>query len=403
MDARAHSPPGSTYLPAVGPGGIEMAPQRLPLTDPGEAELQIDTPFWNTALEWQTVARYNDSTAPLPMSPSERKTLLRNSAIKLVALLLGSLAVLAFVLWLALPTIDAEHRSALRIPRNFEQLHALNSVLLEYTKDNYARVMFAWVAVYLYLQSFSIPGSMYMSILAGALWGVHVALPLACVVIAFGSTLCFLLSSCAGECIRAVPQWDARVRKWQDAIAEHSHDLLSYLILVRITPIPHFVVNLVSPHLGVPIGTFWLSALFGSIPQTVIHTAVGEKLDEIVSSKDMHIFTLHNMLLFGLVVVAATAPMILRRLFSTTAPDAPHGPIHLDENAPQRQSFVDRVLPLVYPRWRRRRASASETLDEDAPPLDESADAWRDIEWRQRPLADMPPMDEGSQSFSVGR
>ena len=32
------------------------------------------------------------------------------------------------------------------------------------------------------LQAFSIPGSMYMSILAGAMWGVPLALPIVCAV-----------------------------------------------------------------------------------------------------------------------------------------------------------------------------------------------------------------------------
>lgn len=178
------------------------------------------------------------------------------------------------------------------------------------------------------------------------------------------------------------------MRNWQDAVAEHRHDLLSYLVLIRLTPIPHFVVNLISPHLGVPIGTFWLSALMGAVPQTVIYTALGEKLDEIVTSKDVRIFTLHNLLLIALVLVAMTAPALLRRMFNAAPPDAPHGPIHLDEQP----SLVDRALTLIYPRWRNRQQPVA--LDEDAPPLDDSIDAWRNLDWRQRPLAGMPPVEE---------
>lgn len=35
---------------------------------------------------------------------------------------------------------------------------------------------------YASLQAFSVPGSMYLSILGGALWGVLIALPLVCFV-----------------------------------------------------------------------------------------------------------------------------------------------------------------------------------------------------------------------------
>lgn len=373
MNTWAHSLSGPGATESGHPGSIELSAQRGAPFDPGEAELRLETPFLDTTVEWQGVAHYNDSNAPLPLSPSQRKRLIVRSASKFALLLFGSFVVLAFMLWLLLPTVEGQDRGALRIPLSIEQLHALFSVLQKYTSNHYARTMFAWICILLFLQAFSIPGSMYMSILASALWGIPVALPLVCTVVATGSTLCYLLSSMAGECIKAVPQWDARVRKWQEAVAEHRHNLLSYLVLVRMTPIPHFVVNLVCPHLGVPIGIFWLSALLGVLPQAVIHVAVGEKLDEMVLQENVRIFTLHNVLLIALVVVAATAPMILRYLFSTTPPDAAHGPIHLDN----RPSLIDRAVNIVYPRWQRRQPRG--VFDEDAPPLDESAGAWRDL------------------------
>lgn len=182
MNARAHSPPGAAYGPTVDPGSFELSAHNGHEIDPGEVELRLDTPFMDTAVEWQGVARFNDSNAPLPLSPSQRKRLLLQSAGKFVLCLFGSLTALLLVFWLTLPHMEDDDRAALRIPRNFEQLHALTHALEEYANEHYVRVMFAWACVYLFLQAFSVPGSMYMSILASALWGIHVALPLACIV-----------------------------------------------------------------------------------------------------------------------------------------------------------------------------------------------------------------------------
>jgi uncharacterized membrane protein YdjX (TVP38/TMEM64 family) len=51
-----------------------------------------------------------------------------------------------------------------------------------YKERNFYRVLGSFVVVYLFLQAFSLPGSMYLSILAGALWGVFGSLILVCFV-----------------------------------------------------------------------------------------------------------------------------------------------------------------------------------------------------------------------------
>ena len=164
------------------------------------------------------------------------------------------------------------------------------------------------------------------------------------------------------------------MRRWQEALSAQRHNLISYLVLLRISPVPHFVINLVCPHLGVPIGTFWLSALFGSLPQTVIHTAVGEKLDDVVSSDSGSVFTWHNLLLFGLVAVAAAAPMLLRNAFHASSPEHTAAP----PPPPRRErgpSLIDRALSLVYPRWRH--AQPVMLGDDDASPInDQYRDEW---------------------------
>ena len=59
------------------------------------------------------------------------------------------------------------------------------------------------------LQAFSLPGSMYLSILGGAVWGVPRALPLACCCVATGATLCYLISAALGPALLTLPKWKA--------------------------------------------------------------------------------------------------------------------------------------------------------------------------------------------------
>ncbi|KPV74109.1 uncharacterized protein RHOBADRAFT_16290, partial [Rhodotorula graminis WP1] len=115
------------------------------------------------------------------------------------------------------------------------------------------------------LQTFSVPGSMYLSILGGALWGVLIALPLVCFCVATGALLCYLMSAALGPAVlRNSEVWRERVEAWTDRVAKHDSNLVSYLIVLRIAPLPpHWMVNVVAPHLGISVWKFWLSTFLG--------------------------------------------------------------------------------------------------------------------------------------------
>jgi hypothetical protein len=94
--------------------------------------------------------------------------------------------------------VNRVDKPALRIPKSFADLQALNTLLKKYRDIYPFRIVICYVAVYLLcvlmipeslvllilgnlsLQAFTLPGSMYLSILAGAIWGMPRAIPLAC-------------------------------------------------------------------------------------------------------------------------------------------------------------------------------------------------------------------------------
>ncbi|WFD26537.1 hypothetical protein MNAN1_001520 [Malassezia nana] len=307
--------------------------------DVQEDEVHLDTPFLESTLAWQALPAYHQRDAPLPLAPYERRRVIVRTVVTTVALFAFSVIVVLLILLLALPPMTPEDRAVLRLPRSMHQLQEMSAVCAKYNEEHRNAVLFAWVSVFLFLQTFSIPGAMYMSILAGALWKVPLALPLVCACIATGASLCYLLSWHVGAIFRAIPRWQHRVEAWKTTTQQYRHHMLSYLTMLRMMPVPpHFLVNIMAPHLGIPLSTFWWSTLLGVFCSSLVYTAIGEELGQLAGPQAFHIFTWRNAMLMVLVLMAATLPGMLKsRVQAPEAPRAP-GSIRLDEEAPSASS-----------------------------------------------------------------
>jgi len=157
---------------------------------------------------------------------------------------------------------------------------------------------------------------MYLSILGGAVWGVARALPLACCCVATGASLCYLISAALGPALLTLPKWKAKLDTWADKIQSNRDNLLSFLIVLRIAPLPpHWVVNIICPHVGIGLVPFWISTFFGIFGVTVIHTTIGGGLDEMTSADDFHLISLKNFLGLSAIVIGVLIPVGLRYWF----------------------------------------------------------------------------------------
>ncbi|PCH42645.1 oxalate transporter [Wolfiporia cocos MD-104 SS10] len=250
-----------------------------------------------------------------PARPSNKRILF-GATLKMAAIFSLSTLFLGATLWLALPTLDEEDRPDLRIPKSFAQLQALNTLLKKYRDIYPCRIVVCYVVTYLFLQAFSLPGSMYLSILGGAVWGVPRALLLACTCVASGATLCYLISAALGPALLTMPKYKARADVWSAKISAQKDNLISYLIVLRIAPLPpHWVVNVLCPHLGIGIVPFWISTWLGILGVTVIHTTIGGSLDDMTSADDFHLISWKNFFMLAAVVVGVMIPVGLRYVF----------------------------------------------------------------------------------------
>ncbi|KAI0703824.1 hypothetical protein BC835DRAFT_1262421 [Cytidiella melzeri] len=271
------------------------------------------TPTPRTALLSSSAEQTYGATQP--SQPSTRRILM-NATLKMAVIFVLSTAFLGATLWLALPRLDEVDRPHLKIPKSFAELQALNTLLKKYRDIYPYRIVICYVTTYFFLQAFSLPGSMYLSILGGAVWGVPRALPLACTCVATGATLCYAISAALGPAILVIPKWKARLEVWSEKIRAQKDNLISFLIVLRIAPFPpHWVVNVVCPHVNIGVVPFWISTWLGIFGVSVIHTTIGGSLDDMTSAADFHLISWRNFFLLSAVVVGAMIPVGLRYFF----------------------------------------------------------------------------------------
>lgn len=243
-----------------------------------------------------------------------QRPMLRAVGQLLLLFVVGS-TLLGGTLYLALPSLDDVDRPLLHVPTSFDELKALNTLLQKLKTLYPARTVICFVVTYLYLQAFSLPGSMYLSILAGAVWGVPFALPLCCLCVASGATLCYLISACFGPALLALPKIKNKIEQVAQKMDDPTHrqNLIPYMIVLRMTPLPpHWTINMACPHLGIGIAPFWVSAFLGVMGVTTIHTTIGGGLEQMTSSEDFHLISWRNFFGLGAVLFAVCVPIVLR-------------------------------------------------------------------------------------------
>ncbi|KAJ6577231.1 hypothetical protein B0H19DRAFT_1118777 [Mycena capillaripes] len=287
------------------------APLSLSFAHQNASEYTLHNVGDQTPINTPTTPSYG-ATGPRPSS----RRLIFNATLKMACVFLASTILLGSILWLALPTLEEDDRPKLRIPKSFEQLQDLNGILKKYRDIFPFRIFICFVVTYLFLQAFSLPGSMYLSILGGAVWGMPIALPLVCCCVACGATLCYLISSALGPALLTLPKWKAMLDKWARKIQHNQDNMISFLIVLRIAPLPpHWVINILAPHVGISIPVFWVTTALGILGVSVIHTTIGGGLDDMTSSADFHLISWRNFFGLSAVVVGVMIPVGLRCWF----------------------------------------------------------------------------------------
>uniref|UniRef100_A0A1D1YD80 Putative membrane protein At4g09580 n=2 Tax=Anthurium amnicola TaxID=1678845 RepID=A0A1D1YD80_9ARAE len=202
---------------------------------------------------------------------------------------------------------EAEYSEVLRLPRTVADLRALKDHLAVYAKDYQARFMLGYCSTYIFMQTFMIPGTIFMSLLAGALFGVVKGVLLVVFTATSGASSCYFLSKLVGRPLISW-LWPEKLRFFQAEVAKRKEKLLNYMLFLRITPsLPNTFINVASPIVDIPFHIFFLATLTGLIPSSYITVRAGLALGDLRSIRDLYDFkTLVVLFLIGFVSIFPT-------------------------------------------------------------------------------------------------
>ncbi|KAI8331507.1 snare associated Golgi protein-domain-containing protein [Chlamydoabsidia padenii] len=233
----------------------------------------------------------------------------------LILLLVVFTALEFALLKLNLPSVDPEDKDVLKFPKNLQDLRQLNRVLSVYMDQHFINVYITFVITYIYLQSFSVPGSMWLSILGGTLFNFWLTLFTVSMCSAVGATLAYIISGSLGSKAVMTLIGD-KIALWNEQLIRHKKHLFNYLIVLRIAPFPpNWTVNLGAPHLGVPLSTFFWGTFIGVAPPSFLHVQAGAAIDRLSSSDDLVILTPLNIACLVGIAIAALVPVFVRRYY----------------------------------------------------------------------------------------
>lgn len=204
-------------------------------------------------------------------------------------------------------TMPASDYSFLKLPRTLEDLQILRDHLENYTSDYTAQVLVGYCVVYIFLQTFMIPGTVFMSLLAGALFGVFKGVALVVFTATAGASSCYFLSKLIGRPL-VFSLWPDKLSFFQEQVARRRECLLNYMLFLRLTPtLPNTFINVASPIVDVPYHTFFLATLIGLIPAAYVTVKAGIALGELQSLGDLYDFnSIATLFLIGVVSITPT-------------------------------------------------------------------------------------------------
>lgn len=219
---------------------------------------------------------------------------------------------------IAILVVAAIGAFTLRDHLSFQALADNREALIAFRDANYPLTVLAFIAVYVVIVAFSLPGATVATLTGGFLFATFPGALFNITAATIGATLIFMAARWGlGERLAAkMDNSEGAVRKIKAGIDENQWEML---FLIRLVPaVPFFVANLVPALVGVPLVRFAITTFLGIIPGAVVYTSVGAGLGEVFARGETPdlgiIFEPHILLpILGLCALAAL-PIFLKAL-----------------------------------------------------------------------------------------
>ncbi len=164
---------------------------------------------------------------------------------------------------------------------SFEALRDNREMLIAYRDAHYALAVVVFMAIYVVIAGFSLPGATIATLTGGFLFGTFPGVLFNVGAATIGATVVFLAARW-GLGDRLAAKMDAsegKVKAIKDGIDENQW---SMLFIIRLVPlVPFFVANLIPALVGVSLWRYVVSTFLGIIPGGLVYTSVGAGLGEV--------------------------------------------------------------------------------------------------------------------------
>ncbi|XP_048042169.1 transmembrane protein 41B [Megalobrama amblycephala] len=231
-----------------------------------------------------------------------------------ILLLVSIFACSACVMYLVFrnfPELSEDERGKIKIPKDMDDAKALGTVLSKYKDTYYTQVLLAYFATYIFLQTFAIPGSIFLSILSGYLYPFPLALFLVCLCSGLGASFCYMLSYLVGRPM-VYKYLTERAQKWSQQVDKHREHLINYIIFLRITPfLPNWFINITSPVINVPLGVFFLGTFLGVAPPSFVAINAGTTLYKLTTAGEA--VSWNSLIVLGVLAVVSILPVCFQK------------------------------------------------------------------------------------------
>ena len=183
-----------------------------------------------------------------------------------------------------------------------ESLKENRELLISYYEQNQVGTILGFFLVYVITMVLAIPAAPIMTLGAGLVFGPW----LGTLLVNLGDTLGAVLGFIAARFL--IRDW--LENKFRDSVTAFNKktekNAAKYILFVRMVPVmPFFLVNILSGLTQIPLRTFALATLLGSLPITFIFVGAGNRLATINSIEEIiSPGTIGILLALGLVIVA---------------------------------------------------------------------------------------------------
>ncbi|NGX63506.1 MAG: hypothetical protein KR126chlam6_00918 [Candidatus Anoxychlamydiales bacterium] len=197
---------------------------------------------------------------------------------------------------------------------SFDNLKKYNETLINYSDNNKILFPIIFILIYIASTALSIPGAVFLTILAGFLFGKYLATVYVAIGATIGATILFLAAKYAVKDF-FLKKAGPLLKKMSQGFQKNAR---CYMLFLRLIPLfPFWLVNIVPAFFNVRFRTYLWTTFFGIMPGTFVFAQAGVGLKSILQLEEFKIssiFTFQINLTLILLAIFMLLPIIFKKI-----------------------------------------------------------------------------------------